>query len=97
MVSRAREVALYCPYWLVNMTEQALRVRAAGPAAAALPAAAPPLLPGAPAQPLLLRREPRDGLAARSASRAVRLLEMRLPFLNAEVAPRAMAGRWAAG
>jgi len=73
------------------MTEQALRVRAAGPAAAALPAAAPPLLPGAPAQPLLLRRGLRGRPSARAASGAGQaVMGMRTPSLNAQVAPTAV-------
>ena len=51
--SRAREVALYSPCWLVNKTDQTLRTRDAG-LAASLPTYAPAPAPGAPAQPMLL-------------------------------------------
>ena len=51
--SRAREVTLYSPYWLVNKADQTLRTRDAG-LAASLPTYAPAPASGASAQPVLL-------------------------------------------
>ena len=51
--SRAREVTLYSPYWLVNKADQTLRTRDTG-LAASLPTYAPAAASGASAQPVLL-------------------------------------------
>ena len=51
--SRARELTLYSPYWLVNKADQTLRTRDAS-LAASLPTHAPAPASGASAQPVLL-------------------------------------------
>jgi hypothetical protein len=54
--SRAREVAVFCPYLLVNKSPSPLRVRDCTPAAGS-PAVAPPPEPdGSPGTPLMFRR-----------------------------------------
>ena len=53
LASRAREVTLYSPYWLVNMADQTLRTRDAGLAASPTTYVPAPTS-GALAQPLLL-------------------------------------------